>query len=206
MKRTASQAILLIMVAYTNAFCQADWEFKKEDNGISVYFREVTGSNIRELKVTSLMEGTLSAALEVLSEVPEYPGWIYSIEEARVINNFSDKEFHFYSLANFPWPFKDREFVFDCIIEYDVEHDKVLYISNAIAGILPDSKKAVRVQHAVSNWTIVLREPGLLYVEYFLSVDPGGWVPGWLVNLALDIGPVQTFCAFRQRVVAKALR
>lgn len=206
MKRIIELIILLTIVSHTAAICQGDWALKKKANGISIYFREIPGSNIRELKVTSLMEGTLSAAVEVLLEVPGYPGWIYSIEEARVVKKISNKEFHFYSLANFPWPFKDREFVFDCFIENDVEHDRVLYVSNATSDVLPDSKEAVRVEYAVSNWTIVLKEPGLLDVEYFLSVDPGGWVPSWLVNLALDIGPVQTFTAFRQRVMAKGHR
>lgn len=41
---------------------QPSWTFKKEKNGIKVYYREPADSRIKELKVTLQVKGSLGAA------------------------------------------------------------------------------------------------------------------------------------------------
>jgi hypothetical protein len=50
----------------------------------------------------------------------------------------------------------------------------------------------VRIKTANTKWTLIPGEGGWLYVEYYLYSDPGGNIPDWAINLALDVGPRET--------------
>jgi hypothetical protein len=42
-----------------------------------------------------------------------------------------------------------------------------------------------------------------LRVEYVLSTDPGGAIPGWLVNLGATVGPVNSFRKLKEIINKK---
>jgi len=62
------------------------------------------------------------------------------------------------------------------------------------------NKNYVRVQLTVSQWKIEPDGPGYIKLEYYLKADPGGAIPAWMVNAALDNGPVKAMLALRYAV------
>ena len=42
------------------------------------------------------------------------------------------------------------------------------------------------------KWNLYPQKDGRVKIEYFLKSDPAGSIPTWMVNLALDQGPIET--------------
>ena len=68
--------------------------------------------------------------------------------------------------------------------------------SKSINEFKEENTDNIRVPHLHSVWTFEPIESGLIKMTYILNSDPGGNIPDWLVNLAIDEGPVQTIKRF----------
>ena len=53
------------------------------------------------------------------------------------------------------------------------------------------------MRDASTKWTIFPGGGGWIYVEYLIHSDPGGSLPDWLVNMAIDVGPRETIKGIR---------
>jgi hypothetical protein len=58
----------------------------------------------------------------------------------------------------------------------------------------------VRITDMVLGWDLEEDEQGVTHVTYVLRSDPGGSIPAWMVNLALEAGPTQTMNNLRDLV------
>ena len=50
------------------------------------------------------------------------------------------------------------------------------------------------------GWTLNENDEGITEVVYVLRSDPGGAIPAWMVNLALEAGPTNTINGLRALV------
>ena len=51
-----------------------------------------------------------------------------------------------------------------------------------------------------SLWTLIPKGNGRVDVSYELIVDPGGWIPAWLVNMTMAVGPYNTILNMREEL------
>ncbi|MBL7776241.1 MAG: START domain-containing protein [Saprospiraceae bacterium] len=173
--------------AQTNA---DGWELKNEKNGVKVYYRKTPG--VYELKLTTSIKVPLSGIVSLFDEVAKYPEWGYKVAEARLLKRVSPTEMYYYSRIDFPWPMSDRDVVLHTTLEQNPHNHTVTSTSVAVSGWAPEVKDVVRLKRATTRWTLIPGAGGWLYVEYFLSSDPGGSIPDWAINMALDMGPRET--------------
>ena len=54
-------------------------------------------------------------------------------------------------------------------------------------------KGVVRILNSVGKWTLTPLGNNQVAVNYFLSVDPGGTLPPWIINAFSVKGPFETF-------------
>ena len=175
-----------------------DWVFKNEKEGVKVYYRKT--SEIHELKLVTSLNVSLSGLVTLLSEVENYPKWGYKVSESRELKKVSANETYYYSKLDFPWPLDDRDVVVRSSIVQDPVSRRVTATSISYPDYLPANKGVVRMRNAKTTWTLVPGQGGWTYVEYFISSDPGGSLPDWLVNMALDVGPRETIKNIRSFV------
>lgn len=170
---------------------QSEWKLRKEKDGIQVYFREAAGTNLKELKILTRFEAPLSAVVALLSDVEHFPSWMDHCRDVRKLKVNSPTDYVYYNLANFPWPLSDREFVMHCRGYQNPNTLAFTFHSEAVPDFIPSDKRYVRVQETISQWRLTPGPDGALQVEYYLKADPGGAIPAWMVNMALDSGPVK---------------
>lgn len=175
-----------------------NWELKRDKGGIKVYVRDQPGTDIKELKFTTQVDATLSTIAAVLTHVEGYDDWCYAALGSRVIKKISDSEVYYYTEADFPWPFDNR----DLVLHSKVWQDKktlALHSKSTSAHWMEKEKEGlVRIDKAEINWTFTPLENGKVRVDYSLNSDPGGNIPAWMVNLAADQGPLQTMAMFKE--------
>jgi len=172
------------------------WVFKNEKNGVKVYYKKT--SDVHEIKMITSMKATLSGVVQLLNEVENYPKWGYKLSEAKLLKRVNDQEFYYWSKLDFPWPLNDRDIVVQAKVEQDSASRRVTSTSWAKPNYLPENKDVVRIKTTTTKWTIVPGSGGWLYIEYYIYSNPGGNIPDWLVNMAIDIGPLETLSNMRK--------
>lgn len=172
------------------------WVFKNEKNGVKVYYKKT--SDVHEIKMVTSMKATLPGIVQLLNEVENYPAWGYKIAEAKLLKRASDKEFYYYSKIDFPWPLSDRDIVLQTKVEQDSVTKRVTSTSYAKPVYLPENKDVVRIKTTTTRWTVVPGTGGWQYIEYYIYSDPAGNIPDWLVNMAIDVGPLETLSRMRK--------
>ncbi|MGZ3698400.1 MAG: START domain-containing protein, partial [Bdellovibrionota bacterium] len=112
----AAVAVFLITAASAFAADEAPksvpWEKQFTEDGITVYSREVPGSNIVALRGECDMEASLGKLATIMADTPRKPEWMHKLVESRLIRKISDNERIEYNHTAVPWPFQDREFVY----------------------------------------------------------------------------------------------
>ena len=171
------------------------WVFKNEKDGVKVYYKKT--SDVHEIKMVTSMKATLSGIVQLLNEVENYASWGYKISEARLLRRNSDKEFYYYSKIDFPWPLSDRDIIVQAKVEQDSVTKRVTSTSHSKPNYLPENKDVVRIKTTTTRWTVVPGTGGWCYIEYYIYSDPAGNIPDWLVNMAIDVGPLETLSRMR---------
>ena len=200
MQKKLLSLIFTILFASVFSFAQDTngWVFKNEKEGVKVYYRKT--ADVYELKLITSLKVSLSGLVLLLSEVENYPKWGYKVSESRELKKVSDWEIYYYSKLDFPWPLDDRDIVVHSKMVQDPITRRITATSIADPGYVPVQKGVVRMTNAHTSWTIVPGQGGWAYVEYYIYSDPGGSLPDWLVNMALDVGPRETIKNIRSFV------
>jgi hypothetical protein len=93
-----------------------------------------------------------------------------------------------------PFPASDRDLVVHTTQWYD--DAGVFYsVSKAAPNKLDVERNMVRVNNFESQWKIQEIAPEKIKIEYVLSTDPGGFIPNWMINMGISIGPKKTMKA-----------
>jgi hypothetical protein len=112
--------------------------------------------------------------------------------ESRLLKRVSSTEMYYYSRIDFPWPLSDRDIIMHSKMVQDPVTKKVVSTSVAMPDYIPTVKDVVRIRTANTVWTVFPGVGGWLYSEYYIYSDPGGSLPAWLINMAIDVGPRET--------------
>jgi hypothetical protein len=167
------------------------WILKNEKDNVKVFYR--TTSDIHEVKLTTSIKTTVSGLIHLLSEVDLYPKWGYKVAYSKLVEKVSDTEMYYYSRIDFPWPTK---------MEQDPVTHVITCVSKAAPDYLPVNKDIERIRVCNTKWTIVGNPNGWTYVEYYIYSSPGGSIPDWAINMAIDVGPRETIKGIRKLIPA----
>jgi len=195
--------IVLIVIGFlfaVSAVAQGEevWELKKEEDGISVYFRDVEGSDFKEMKMTITLNTSLSSIIALFKDVDAYDEWVYLCESSRIVKEGDDLNQYYYSITTAPWPVSKRDVAVHSVIEQDPHTKIITSISQTMEGLAPEVDGNVRITYLKSVWTLIPLNNGAVHITYILGVDPGGLIPAWLANMTMSIGPYKTLIGMKE--------
>ncbi len=197
------QLVLFLGLLLPLSLLAAEWELRKEEDGIVVHTRDVQGQSFAEYRGRCVLECELTEALAVLHDVAAFNDWMPDTENARLLQRSNcDQVYALETPA--PWPVSRR----DGVYRYHFERDTTLaFVRIAISALpeeLPEQKGCQRVVAANGFWLLRPLEAGGLQVTYQLLVNPGGSLPAWLANTKAVSRPYEMLHHLRARVAAKA--
>ncbi|HCX25175.1 MAG: hypothetical protein CMB80_33510 [Flammeovirgaceae bacterium] len=192
-------SLLLILPNIDGFNNDLEWKLIKEEDNIQVFARIAENSSIKEIRITCSVKTTMERMESFLSDVPKYADWVYKCDTSILLNRVSDKETYYYTTLNFPFPMTDRDLVIHSIHEID---SLGVYRSHSKASeaYYKEQEDYVRIEYFESTWEITPQNNGTLFIDYFAYSDPGGDIPAWLVNLAIDQGPYRTMKQFVEMI------
>ena len=181
---------LFFFLGVSSVAAQDEWELKSDKDGIKVYYKKT--SSVHEIKLVTSIQSSLSGIIQLFSEVENYPRWGYKVTSAKLLKKVSDHEMYYHSKFDFPWPMDDRDAVMHTKLVQDAKTKTIYSTSIAEPKYIAEEKNHLRMTNSNTKWTIVPGSNGWLYVEYYIYSSPGGNIPDWLVNMAIDVGPRET--------------
>jgi hypothetical protein len=175
-------AVIMLSVASLMAE-EEEWRFVYESEGINVHKRIKEGSRFLEFKVAGDLRGEISEYVCVLLDTDNMPDWAPQCFEARNVERVNERETIIYVACNGVWPVADRDYFAKRTITSDRKASTVsVDIDLAENPGAPDIKGRVRIPHLQCRWILKRIDPVNTHVELRVCVDPGGWLPAWLVN------------------------
>ncbi len=185
-----------LALSHLQAQSNEGWIFKNEKDGVKVYYRKT--SEVHEIKLITSIKSSLSGIIHLFNEVDDYSKWGYKLSEARLLKRVNNKEFYYYTKLDFPWPLNDRDLILHTQLEQDTSTRRVTSTSHSKPEYLPENEGVVRIKSTTTKWTLIPGAGGWVYVEYYINSNPGGNIPDWIVNMAIDMGPRETIKNMRK--------
>jgi hypothetical protein len=183
----------VVLFSFSSSIESNSWELIREKEGIKVYTREMPGKDIKALKMSGEIEGqSLSSFVALFQDLSSYDKWVYSSSDTKLLKRLSDNEIYYYVKSEFPWPFSDRDFVIYNKIWQDKDTKAFYSHSKVLNDYLEEKEDVVRVKEFESTWKITPLKNGNYSLHYTFNSDPGGYIPSWLINSFLDVGPFKT--------------
>lgn len=205
---TAPVVIFFVLAADSSAK-QVPWEEAAKDNGITIYSREIPGSDVREMKAI----GTIDAKPhEVWKAIRDYPNYVktmpYTVEAKVMGQEDGDKVIYFYSRLDLPLV-DNRDYLIKILDESDWKDGagylKVswtkLEVQKGDPRYVEPKDGVVRTPLNDGYWKLEPRDNGnKTWATYYVHTDPGGSVPKWIANKANSTAVPNVFAAIRKVV------
>ncbi len=183
---------------------ETTWTLKKEQDGLKVFLRKNASTGINDVRLQFSSNAPLECIVAVLRNPKNFPNWVYNCKETRHLEMAANGDCIYYSRINFPWPIQDRDVVARSRLTRNERSGEIVIQSVNLENRLPKTDKVVRIPYMASGWIISPQSDGTQLLVYELSSDPGGSLPSWLINMAVDKGPIHTVKALRAELEATA--
>lgn len=198
MKRLSILIFLIASFYSSHLFAQNNpWKFRNDKNGVQVFTRKDSASEVMELKLRTEVKASLDAVVALASDIPNLKNWAYRLKESYLVKEISPTEGYLYMYTDFPFPFADRDMIVHYVMKQDPRTRQVTSVSRSAYNAAPEKDGVVRIKTIETKWTYTPLPNGMVRLEYQLKSDPGGSIPKWLINLALDDGPVKSILGLK---------
>ena len=195
--RTALALLALLALLPGLAWAEAEWELKKDDDGIQVLTRAVDGSRFKAVRATMTVTTDLSALVALVRDTDACAEWAHLCKSAAEHEVVSETELYVYTHNDLPWPVSDRDALAHVIWAKDPATGAVTMRARAVGeSDLGKRRGIVRLTDALTSWTFRPVEGGIRVISD-AHVDPGGPLPAWITNLLLVDAPFQTMTRMR---------
>ncbi len=198
---------VLSAAAATNASAAAGapadppWEKFDEDEGISVFRREMPGSAVIALRGEADIDAPILRVASVLLDTTRSTEWIDRLAEVKVVRKLSDDEEVHWTHVNTPPVIKDRDFVYAIKLELDPPNKKLSLNYHSVYDSGAPKTDYVRGELKFGTFTLTSIEGGKkTHVLAQVMADPKGSVAKWIVNLVQKKWPHKTLASLRLQV------
>lgn len=166
----------------------ADWELRKESDGIRIFTTDLPGSDFAAFKAVADMDVSMSQLMAVMINPKSCMEWVHNCIASRA---FGDGDFHdryAYSVNDMPWPVQDRDYVIRIRTHGEEQSGVVVMDLNAIPDARKDNDDYVRVEKSDTLYRFEPLGPDQTRMTWIQHTEPNGTIPSWLVNsLIVDI-------------------
>lgn len=180
------------------------WDPMGNEDGIRTYSIEDPKSGLLGVGGEVLLPAGAAKVVDVLLDDKHKAQWLDKFDTARTLQTVSDREFVLYGSFNMPFPISDRDFVYRYKFSWDQAAGAlVVDITEATHKEAPEEDTVgVRGRVRIGRYVLQPRDGGKrTFVQVKYLADPGGFLPGFLVNYVQKKWPRNTLDGLRKQVV-----
>lgn len=191
------QFLLLFYLTLMPSVFATDWKLEKNSNGVKIYTRITTKSDVKEFKVLTTLNATRQKISKVIMNVSDYVNWYPDIMESSLLKTISAKERIVYYKLDAPWPADDR----DAVLKFKMtEHSNSTTITlSSMSNYKSKTDGVVRISEIEGSWQLTT-EGQKTKLTYRLIANPSGNLPAWIINMMIVDNPYETMLALKKKV------
>lgn len=193
--------IITLLSLHSPAQSAPKWEQLHEEEGIKVYRRDSTLGELPDFKAIGRVQGSVYDVIAVLRNVDRRTEWVFRCEASKVVKRFSDFEVLLYHKTYSPWPASDRDAAIRTQL-YEMDHGQkyLAHFRGVEDPLIPDEEGNIRIPQIEGYYLLSQVTPQETQVTYFVHLDPGGYLPRWLVRMTTKDFPTETMMGLRKQV------
>jgi hypothetical protein len=180
------------------------WERVRQEDGILVARKEVTGSPFVAFRGEGDVDEPLLLVGSVLVDINRSKEWVDSLVESRLVRTVSETEYVTWTHVGTPITMSDRDFVTDIVLDVNPAAKELEIKIHSVDD--PDAPKTryVRGLLSASSWTLTSIDHGTrTHVVAEIHCDPKGSIASWIVNMFQKNWGYNTLMALRRQVKKK---
>lgn len=190
--------ILLVLCAFT----WNDWTLEKSKDGVFVYTRPKSGSKFKEFKALTQVNADMNTCLNVMRDVAHFKDWMHDAEKVELLKKFNDNHFVYYVETKAPWPVENRDAIYEFKL-FQLKNGNYKVTVKAASNDYKAKKKGItRIEELDGYWIFTAKEDHILAM-FQMHANPGGNMPGWLVNSGVVDSPYHSMLNYRTYVEGK---
>lgn len=196
---------LVLAAPVSLVMAAAAWEkVRKTSDGVSVFLREVADTSVKEVKASVVVKARPLTVLDAACDPRTFRKSLDYVEANQFILTKNRNIWFNYQRLSFPIISKR-----DYTLRYErtMDADKKIYRLSfqAVKGKGPSPiEDVIRVTQAKGRLEAVPLDGGQLSrLDYYVITDPGGSLPGWIVNLANSVSVPNILREIREEAIRR---
>ncbi len=202
---TFSHLLLVISLTLSNSVLSEeiplespDWNEQKQEGNITIYTRPHPSSDFEQFKAVAILDAPLNNIMAVMANPESCIEWVYGCTISYGFNEKTFNDRYAYSVNDMPWPFKDRDYVLHIKTSNNPANNTIFMHMDASDSAKEQSDDYLRVSVAQTVYIFKALDDGKTKMTWLQHTEPGGVLPGWLVNsLIVDI-PLESLQALER--------
>lgn len=183
----------------------ADWTEAHRSSELVIFTKDVKEG--RRIIAVSEIKAPAEAVFNVLGDFEHYPDFMPYVKESRVLSRKGNSEVVTYARVAPPFV-SERDYPLQVRMTRGIPMNGGVFRIDwtALPGAWPEVEGVVRVKLSEGSWLVEpLHRGKRTRLTYTLLTNPGGLIPGFVVNLSNTIAIPELFEAVKKRSVEKAV-
>jgi hypothetical protein len=195
----------LLLVTPATADPSAKWKRINREDGITVYSKTVTGSDLVAVRGKTTIKQPLEKVLSVLMTHQRWGEWVDRMSSSKILKTISTYEYIVYQSFDMPAFVSNRDFVYRGTVTSNAKGQVILKMSSCKWKSAPETV-GVRAKMMNSRYVLTPKGNDQTHVEVEIHADPKGLIPDWLVNQLQKSWPVGTLNGVRKQASRKDVK
>lgn len=180
----------------------AEWEAKRNKDGIAVLIGEVEDSVFKAVRSVMTLDAPMGQLVAIIRDTDGCTDLSKLCKRAYEHEVVSETELYVYNHNDLPWPVADRDAMTHVQWSKDAQTGVVTMRARVVGEIIPPNKRMVRLTYGETRWIFAPQADGTIHVASESHIDPEGNVPAWVTNKLLLDAPYETMQNLRDVVAS----
>ncbi len=177
------------------------WSKISEDDGINTFSMKAPDQDVVAFRGEATIPAPMKKVVTVLSDPNIRKEWVDALVETHTVEKKSDFESIEYNHTKVPWPFQDRDFVYQANVKVDQKLGAIQIKMKSVDDARePPRSGLVRgeILHSAYWMKETKGKTPSTHIVIEMAVDPKGGIPLWMVNLTQKKWPHNTLLALKK--------
>ena len=187
--------LLVVLGSLTSAHAAPEWVQIEEDRGVTVWTRDEPDRSLPTFRGKGLVQGEIHHLMAIILDNRRAPEWVARCETSKQLKRYDARSTLVYSRASSPWPVSDRDTVVKVTTQTIEQGREYRLTMRSRSDHMATVDGVVRIEHSHIYFHLKRINKATTRVEYSLNVDPGGYLPKWIVRMSTRSMPIDTIRA-----------
>ena len=192
-------ALLLLTASVSLADDAGGWTVIDKDRGITVSKRTAPGCPLPSFRGQGRIKGNVLQLLSVMLDLKAVEKWAYGVDSSKPFQRLDERSHLVYLTSDLPWPVRDRDMIVRSEVEVIKPAQEFRISLDCEPNAQPEKSGLIRIKQCHSTLTLKKVDAEHTEIDYVMTIDPAGHLPGWASEWVTKATPMKTLITLEER-------